>query len=395
MKTVERDADGVVTAFRVIEPGTHSLSLDGKPYELTLDVAALRSCVEYQQKKGEPIPFDSDHYLYYLAQKHNISESEMLKTQPSGVAAAGFGTLALRGNDLWVEAIEWTPSARALHQEGCYRYYSPVFQGLKSGPVFISSIALVNEPAIDNLDKIAASATPERGAYAPVNSFAHQPAGDPGRKTTSMNRLEKVLAALLGENTVALSATGGDEALAARLEGVATTLTGLRAGHKSIRTALGLAEDAADQAVLSAITQAKDRTGAKSIRTALGLGDDAPDSAVLAALTGLKDSGTAGTTALAQIENLKLSALRKDGIAAGKLTEAMLAEDFYKGLDSVALSAYLKTAPVRVPVNGLPPANPDADVDVAVCAASTKIFDQLGLTPDEKKKAAESSGKGC
>ena len=157
--TVERDENGVPTSWLLVRAGPTPLRKNGEDYVLELTSKDLSGIVNYQRTSGEKIPIDSNHYLHLLAQKHGIEETDALKIIPSGVAAMGFGTLECRadGTELWIKA-EWLPNAYEFLKEKIFRYFSPVFRGLKEGPVRITSVAMENEPAIKNLDALAATA---------------------------------------------------------------------------------------------------------------------------------------------------------------------------------------------------------------------------------------------
>ena len=82
----------------------------------------MNAIVEYFEKKGEEIPIDSEHYLYELANKNNVDESEALKLFPGGVAALGYGQLKLVGNALRIR-VKWTPTAYKFLKEKIYKYF--------------------------------------------------------------------------------------------------------------------------------------------------------------------------------------------------------------------------------------------------------------------------------
>ena len=155
MGTVTRDANGVPTEWTLLHAGVNRLVKNGKDYELHLSLEDLDAIAAYQEKKGEAIPIDSNHYLHILAEKHGVEESEALRLVPSGVAAMGFGTLFRDGDELRIRA-EWTPGAYELLKEKIFRYCSPVIRGLKEGPIRITSVAMENEPALNCEDVLAA-----------------------------------------------------------------------------------------------------------------------------------------------------------------------------------------------------------------------------------------------
>ena len=72
MGTVKRDANGVPEEWTLLHAGVNRLVKNGKDYELHLSVEDLDEIAAYQEKKGEAIPIDSNHYLHILAEKHGV-----------------------------------------------------------------------------------------------------------------------------------------------------------------------------------------------------------------------------------------------------------------------------------------------------------------------------------
>ena len=65
--TVERDANGVPTAWLLVRAGPVPLRKNGADYMLELTSKDLSGIVNYQRTSGERIPIDSNHYLHVLA----------------------------------------------------------------------------------------------------------------------------------------------------------------------------------------------------------------------------------------------------------------------------------------------------------------------------------------
>lgn len=65
--TVERDANGVPTAWLLVRAGPVPLRKNGEDYVLELTSKDLSGIVNYQRTSGERIPIDSKHYLHILA----------------------------------------------------------------------------------------------------------------------------------------------------------------------------------------------------------------------------------------------------------------------------------------------------------------------------------------
>lgn len=375
--TVERDANGVPTSWLLVRAGPTPLRKNGEDYVLELTSKDLSGIVNYQRTSGEKIPIDSNHYLHLLAQKHGIEETEALKIMPSGVAAMGFGTLDCRadGQELWISA-EWTPGAYELLKEKIFRYFSPVFRGLKEGPVRITSVAMENEPAIKNLDALAAGASTCTNAVAtlreattagavPVSVRLRPDTEDiacgayleiettkPNTKGRS-NMTKKLLDALKrlapGIDTAALAAEDADETkqdeLAAAVDGAA-----------------GLLDD------LKKLLELAEADGAADIK---------------AAVEAMLEKAKQGEAAKAEADELKLAAENRERAeiyakaeAERKLTPAM--KPWADSLDIATLSAWYKVAQPVVP-GGLPKTPPESQGAVPLSAEDEKAIATLGL----------------
>ena len=185
--------------FRLFRIGENPLTRNGRDCKLTLSAEELKAIAEYHRKKGEKIPIDSRHALLLAAEKAGVSETEALKAVPSAVAALGFATLELREDGLYAAQIELTPLAEELFRQGALRYWSPVIRGLDGkSPLRITSIAMDNVPALNNLDILAASA---ETTTQPTGTSRSTPDGS-NRKDTIMTKTEQALAKLLGGETL-------------------------------------------------------------------------------------------------------------------------------------------------------------------------------------------------
>ena len=336
MGTVKQDSNGVPEEWTLLHAGVNRLVKNGKDYELRLSVEDLDAIAAYQEKKGEAIPIDSNHYLHILAEKHGVEENEALRLIPSGVAAMGFGTLFREGDELRIRA-EWTPGAYELLKEKIFRYCSPVIRGLKEGPVRITSVAMENEPALNCEDVLAAGGEGEDADPEDI-----------GRNTVEMRRLqdpiERALGRLLGKeiwNEIVLSGEddeeGAFERTAAAIEAKADAIAALREG-------LGVAENEPDEVMSTALAAVKMRADqADALRQEL-------DTMVCAA------------------EEKRKAELIEQGLQEGKLTHAL--EGWAKSQDCAVLASYLEHAPAvvlgrmaftpdkrRVPCRSLTPAD--------------------------------------
>ena len=200
--------------FRLFRVGENILTQNGRELKLTLSAEDLTSIAEYCRTKGEKIPIDSRHALFLAAERAGLSESEALKSIPSAVSALGFASLEMRDDGLYATQIELLPLAAELFKQGALRYYSPVIRGLDGkSPLRVTSIAMDNVPALNNLEMIAAvqTKTPGTGKQEEVN----------------MTRTEIALRNLLGDSALALS-DSTDETVAVKIEALAAELPELR-----------------------------------------------------------------------------------------------------------------------------------------------------------------------
>ena len=199
---VKRDENGVPIEWTLLKIGENPIVKNGEAGSLTLSGEDMKSIVDYFESKGELIPVDSNHYLHELANIKKLDESEVLRLLPSGVAAMGYGSLALNGDELRFK-VKWTPPAYQLMKEKLFKDFSPALRGLVKGPLRLTSVAMENEPAINHLDALAASANL-------TLSDRSDKSGRSDRKE-SMGKLESALGRLLGRDNLALSGETSNE----------------------------------------------------------------------------------------------------------------------------------------------------------------------------------------
>ena len=205
--------------FRLFRVGENILTQNGRELKLTLSAEDLSSIAEYCRTKGEKIPIDSRHALFLAAERAGLSESEALKSIPSAVSALGFASLEMRDDGLYATRIELLPLAAELFKQGALRYYSPVIRGLDGkSPLRVTSIAMDNVPALNNLEMIAASG--EAGVQTKTPGTGKQ-------EEVNMTRTEIALRNLLGDSALALS-DSTDETVAVKIEALAAELPELR-----------------------------------------------------------------------------------------------------------------------------------------------------------------------
>lgn len=136
-------------------------------------------------------------------------------------------------------------------------------------------------------------------------------------------------------------------------------------------------------------------------RSALALGADADLNAVQGALLGIVEKATAADGLQAQVATLMLESetrnlaeLTTQGLADGKLTDAVVKSDWFKSQDATMLDAFLKAAPKVVPL-GTPIDTTKLPKDDAIVltAEDHEYQKTMGYTDEQmlrvKKEAAE------
>ena len=313
---VIRDDCGVPIEWTLLKIGTNPICQEGIDGTLNLTAQSMQKIINYHRKKGEEIPIDSEHYLYELANQKRLDESEVLRLFPSGVAAMGFGSLALEGENIRLK-VKWNPTAYEMLKEKIYKYFSPVLRGLVDGNLRVTSVAMTNTPAINNLDALAASANNMSGLSDGSDL------SDKTERNQSMTKVEKALKKLLGRDAIALSAENEKEqdAIAAEIEEKADLI--------------------------------------EQVKKLLGLDAAAGIDEVIAALKAEAEKAASADEKQAQLDELAAAA-EKDaharlvarGRAEGKITNADM--EYVNSLDSKALSAHLAHTGRKVPTDRLP-----------------------------------------
>ena len=322
---IVHDEDGVPIEWTILSVGDTPLCQEGRDGIIRLSSEDIDNILAYQEKKGEQIPVDSEHYLWALANKKNLDEAETARMFPQGVAALGFGSLS-RSDDKLRIRVSWTPTAHEMLKEKIYKYFSPVIRGLKKGPLRVTSVAMTNLPAIDNLDALAARSETNNGK-APLN----------------MEKLEKAIGHLLGKDTVALSAESNElDQLAGEIEQKANALS-----------------------VLDQVTKL------------LELPPDATPEQIIAALNAELEKAKTAVENQAKLDELAATAEREEharlvakGRAERKIVDADM--DYVNSLDSKALCAYLDHAAPKVPAPLPKEAGRKPDQDAIVLTAEDK-----------------------
>ena len=341
-RNVVRDENGVPREWVLLRVGDNALTREGKDATLRLSAEDMQQIVDYHSRKAELIPIDSEHYLYELANRHQVDETEALRLFPGGVAALGFGSLALCGDALRIR-VQWTPGAYPFLKEKIYKYFSPVIRGLDHGPLRITSVAMTNTPAINHLDALAARSEPN-------------PLPDTGGKEP-MSKFNTALARLLGRDSVALEADTKEEEkdrLAAEIEERASLI--------------------------------------EQVKTLLGLPADASLDTVIAALKAEADKAASADEKQAKLDEFAATAEKKahaDLIARGRAERKIVDADmeYLNSLDSVALAAWLDHAAPKFPAPSpatIRSAEPDV---VSLTAEDRAACRRLGISEEKFLKA--------
>ncbi|MDT8389430.1 MAG: phage protease [Lentisphaeria bacterium] len=365
---VERDADGAPVAWRLFKFGKFTITRNGETIYGDFTREAADSILAHFAQKGGKIPLDSKHFLYALAEKLQVDESEVVKLLPDKRGTFGYASLEMREDGLWVVGVEYVPLARKLMAEGIFRYFSPVFRGLSDGMLRITSVAFTNQPAIDQLNSLAAMAEDDScypagdidALAASLDAMVAAITPSSKQKEPKMEKLLLLIAPLIGMDSISLSDDNAlPEPVARKLTDLAGEVTELRASQTAQKSFLG------------------------SVKDSLGLSGDPDLKTAQAAILGLVEKGKTADELKTRVDALALEAesrkkddLVRQGKQSGQLTKAFMEGEFFKGMDSTALAAFLETAPQAVPVDRvdrgtLPPA------------------DSLALTAEDKRMAAD------
>lgn len=381
--SVERDSSGVPVAWRLFKLGANEITRNGEKFTLEFTGEMFDSIVAYFAEKGTLVPLDSEHFLYQLAEKLGVPESEVLNLIPGGRGTFGFGSLEKRPDGLWIANVEYVPLARDLMAQKIWRWFSPVLRGLVDGRLRVTSVAFINEPALNNLDAIAAAADsgPSSAEYPPAmdmkqligNLDALAASAESYKQTNTTKKEQSVkqflaaLAGLLGVDAISLGADGSaPEGVVGKIETIKTEICDLRtvkakfAGFLgSVRNALALAADTAEDVVegkvLELVEKAKQAEGLKLRVDALELA----------------------------AETDKFGKLIEKGKADGKLSENMLNSEWMKKQNSISLAAYLEIAQPVVPLGNISKGNLSQEDPVALSAEDKQVCRQLGQSEEE------------
>lgn len=151
------DAERDGSAIRILPAGEFR-ARDGRPQGVDawrLDQADAERLINVARARRVDYPVDYEHQTL-LTEKNG---------QPAP-AAGWFRALEWREDGLWATDVRWTARAREMLDAGEYRYLSPVFSydGGTGHVASLHSVALTNNPALDDLDDLYLRAAARYGA---------------------------------------------------------------------------------------------------------------------------------------------------------------------------------------------------------------------------------------
>lgn len=341
--SVVRDADGIPQGWRLFRYGPFSLTQDGQPLSGEFRPVHARAIIAYAQAKGTTIPIDTEHNLKLIADEIGVDEAELVKLLRSSRYAIGNGSLSLRDDGLWLESVKWTPIGRRIMAAGLLRYFSPVLRGLKDGRLRLTSVAITNTPALDQLDELVARAESDPDPVvsqvrstafrrSPSPSPSLSPSPNANKKGPAMNELLTLIAKLAGVDAVALADDGKAPAeVLAKLQALAEEVPSLRKANTEKSAFLSQAKDA------------------------LALTDTPTLDLVHGKLLALVETGKGAIALADRVKALEADATKREraaligtALADGKLTPALV-EKWANQADVATLRDFLAAAPVIVP----------------------------------------------
>lgn len=311
LSEVERGADGLPSAWPLFRVGDNRMTLNGRPINLRLAADDLRKIADYHKAKGAKIPIDCRHVISNLAGKIGVDEAEIVRRLPRIAGVAGFGALELRGDALYLSEVEFLPIAKDVMSAGMIRYYSPTLRGLDGqSPLRLTSVALTNEPQMQNIPSLAASEDDEPVTPEMVQAAQESLTQTKEAKMPEENKNPEESAA--DPKPPMQSAPADSELLAILKEVLGDGLT-----TENLKTTLAALKTKADE-----LPELKQKV------TALELAEQ---------------------TRAAAAATAHLEATRQKWLDAGVLTPARLKLPYVEKMDAVELDAYcdsLKDAPV-------------------------------------------------
>lgn len=298
---------------------------DGRPAGIDgwrVDAAIAARVIERAAARKTPLVIDYEHQT--LAAEHN--------GQPAP-AAGWFKRIEWReGAGLYATGVEWTAKAKAMIEAGEYKFISPVFGfDRATGEVLqLQMAALTNTPALDGMDAVAALA---QQFYSRAQAPTHQKDHD----------------------------------------------------MKAIALLLGLAEDASEADITSAVTALKAKLAENDIAIAALKIPDPAKYVPVETVTALQGQVAALTT---RLNDSELEDVIQVALSEGKLLPAM--ESWARDLGKTNLAAlkdYIAKNPAIAALNGNQTGGraPEGGTDGDLTADQLAVCKLMGVSVDDYK----------
>ena len=240
---VERGPDGLPTAWRLLSYGPLSLTKDGKTSRGAFDEADADLICAAHKDKGVRLPIDSNHVMHALAVTIGKDERDIAAAVGGDALAMGFADIEKRADGLWLSGVSWTPIGAGLMREKAFRHFSPVFRGLSDGKLRVTSVSVLNYPAIDGQDAIACAGatpppTPVKGAPGAAEAIPQPPpdaedAVEEGAEDTLCDMIAEALG--LPKGTPAEAIVKAVEGLNMRLKELAGQQAGMACAAEAVK----------------------------------------------------------------------------------------------------------------------------------------------------------------
>ena len=151
-------AGSVPDSFLVL-PTSGTLQQDGMRFSYQFSAEELQEIAARSGYAAEKsVPVDFEHALATSADTEGSEESELNAALPGVHPACGYLTLSASDDGIIATVIKWTDQASQLIRQGAYRFFSPCIRGIQSGQPRITSVALTNTPALDQIQPLTLTA---------------------------------------------------------------------------------------------------------------------------------------------------------------------------------------------------------------------------------------------
>ncbi len=357
---VEVNTEGLPIAWEILKRGKNTLTINGVDASFSLSESHIETILKKHQSKGIMIPIDANHTSLEMANTLGVEESDLNHIDPtrSGRITLGFAHLSCRDQNVWVSDVSWNELGKKLIHGKQYKYFSPVLKGLNHPEnLRVSSVALTNEPRLDQLPALAASELENfpvfAGAEIEIESETNPSTQQ--QKESKMDELKKMLAQIFKIDPAMLDTEEGIANLKGQIE---------------------------------SLTQKKEEADALEMacKKELKMSDVTPETlagrvAVLseAAQTVKKLQQQVDTLEMAE-RTRQMDALITQGKSEGKITEAT--EPHLRKMDVVALSELLASAPVVVQTQRMNIQSQSAD-SISLSEEDRKVCRSLGITEEQ------------